>query len=142
MQNNQTIHHEARVVRIEGNRVEVQMLQQSACATCDAAGLCRTHEAKTRTMIVPVPDASIFNVGDNVWLHTEVRLGMQASLLAYVAPLVLVVAVLAGGRAMELTDGVCALGALLVLGGWFAVLYAMRGRLSRKFEIKITNKQH
>lgn len=129
-------------MRIDGNRVEVQMLQQSACATCDAAGLCRSHESKMRTMLVRVPDSSIFSVGDNVWLHTEVRLGMQASLLAYVAPLVLVVAVLAGGRVMELTDGVCALVALLVLGLWFALLYALRGQLSRKFEIKITNIQH
>lgn len=141
MQNKHTIHHDARIVRIEGNRVEVQMMQQSACASCDAAGLCRSHESKMRTLVVNVPDASSFQEGDHVWLHTEVKLGMQASVLAYVVPLVVMVAVLAGCGMAGVPESVSAMAALCVLGLYFVGLYAMRGRLSRKFEIKITNIQ-
>ena len=142
MQNKHTIHHDARIVCIDGNRVELQMMQQSACASCDAAGLCHSHESKMRTLVVNVPDGSAFKEGDQVWLHTEVRLGMQASVLAYVVPLFMVVAVLAGCSMAGVSEGISAVASLLVLAVYFAGLYAMRGRLSRKFEIKITNIQH
>ena len=43
------------------------MMQQSACASCDAAGLCHSHESKMRTLVVNVPDGSAFKEGDQLW---------------------------------------------------------------------------
>lgn len=137
MQGKNTIVHQGEIVSIEGGYVNVRVWQATACSTCAAAQLCKSSESKEKVMKVAVPDASSYSVGETVRLYIDVRHGLQASLLAYVVPLVLIVAELVAVNQLGGSDGVAALGCLLILVVYYGLLYAMRQRISKKFEVKL-----
>ncbi len=137
MQGKNTIVHQGEIVGIEAGYVDVRVWQASACSTCAAAQLCKSSESKEKVMRVPVSDASTHSNGETVRLYIDVRLGLQATLLAYVVPLVLIVAELVAVNQLGGSDGMAALGCLSILVTYYGLLYAMRRRISRKFEVKL-----
>ncbi len=137
MQGKNTIVHQGEIIHIEADHVDVRVWQASACSTCAAAQLCKSSESKEKVMKVPVSDASSYSVGETVRLYIDVRLGLQATLLAYVVPLVLIVAELVVVSQLGGSDALAALVCLLILVIYYGLLYAMRRRISRKFEVKL-----
>lgn len=138
MQSKNTVVHHGEIIRIEGTTVQVRVLQASACSTCAAAQLCKSSESKEKVMTVNAADADRYAVGDKVVLRIDVRHGLQAAFLAYVVPLILIVAELAGVRMLGGSDGLAAMGCLLILAPYYGMLYALRDRISKKFEIRLT----
>ena len=91
-------------------------------------------------MKIPCSAADTYAAGDRVRLQIDIRNGLKACLLAYVIPLMVIVAELATVQYLGGSDGIAALGCMVFLALYYTVLYTQRKRLSRKFEIKI-NKQ-
>ena len=137
MQRKNTIFHHGEIIDIAGQCISVRILQASACSTCAAAQLCKSAEAKEKVMKVQLADAGTYEIGEMVRLQIDVRNGLQAAFLAYIVPLILIVAELVGVSMFRGSDGLAAIGCLLVLALYYSLLYALRDRISRKFEIKI-----
>lgn len=137
MQRKNTIVHHGEIIDINGNCISVRVLQASACATCAAAQLCKSSESKEKVMKVHSDHADEYVKGEKVQLQIDVRHGLQAAFLAYVVPLILIVLELAGVRYFGGSDGLAAMGCLLILAPYYGILYAKRDSLSRKFAIKI-----
>ena len=79
-------------------------------------------------------DAEAYQVGQRVMVEGAATMGMKAVRLAFLFPLLLLVAAIA--VAMWLTDGneaVAALSALLTMTAYFLVLFACRKRLKSEF---------
>ena len=74
--------------------------------------------------------------GDSVVLAGSVRQGMRASVLAYVVPLVLMLAALFVGTNLA-GEGIGALAALLVLALYYGGLFLLRDKLRKTFEFRI-----
>ena len=119
------ITHNGVVVSTEPGRVSVSVTQQAACQGCAAASYCRSSEGRQR--LIDVRTSEPYAVGDEVVVVASVR---QSRL-----------AVLTGVIALGFGEAQAALAGLVAVAVYYAVLYAFRSKLSRRFgfEIKKTN---
>ena len=85
----ETIHHTGIVTRINEEAVFVRIKQRSACSGCHAKSMCSASEQKEQ--IIEIPDRTgHFSVGEEVDICGRINLGMEAVILAFVFPLILV----------------------------------------------------
>ena len=134
----EVIKHDGIVDSIEGDCIHVRIVQASACAACGAKSLCSAAESKEKIVDVYGADTTAYRVGQRVMVEGAAAMGMKAVRLAFLFPLMLLVAAIA--VAMWLTDGheaVAALSALLTLTGYFLVLFACKKRLKSEFSFRI-----
>lgn len=135
----QIIQHRGTVKSIEGSRVDVQIIQQSACSSCVAKNMCNSSESKEKVIEVYCDDASQYNVGDEVMLHGTLEMSMKAVWMAYGLPLVLVVLSLIILIPTLGSERLGALTSLLVLAVYYLLLYLRRDKLTKQFMFKIKN---
>lgn len=140
MNQRETIRHEGIVESIEAKGCRVRILQASACSSCSARQLCRSSESKEKVIDVRGHYPTL-QTGDTVIVVGSVRQGLQASILAYVVPLILMVAALFAGTRLS-GEETGALAALLVLALYYGLLYLMRDRIGKKFEFEIEVSGH
>ena len=130
-----TIHHDGIVESIEPESCQVRILQASACSSCGARQLCRSSESKEKVIEVRGLYPTL-HVGDKVTLVGSVRQGLRASVLAYIVPLILMLAGLFAGTRLY-GEGTGALVALLVLALYYGGLYIMKDKIGKEFEFEI-----
>ncbi len=133
-----TIKHDGIVDSIETDCVHVRIVQASACAACGAKSLCSAAESKEKIVDVYGADVKAFQVGQRVMVEGAATMGMKAVRLAFLFPLLLLIAAMA--IAMWMTQGneaIAALSALLVLAVYFLVLFACKKRLMNEFAFSI-----
>ena len=132
------IKHDGVVDSIEGHCIHVRIVQASACAACGAKSLCSAAESKEKIVDVYGVDITAYQVGQRVMVEGAAAMGMKAVRLAFLFPLVLLVAAVA--MVMWLADGneaLAALAALLVLTIYFLLLFANKKKLAREFTFTI-----
>ncbi len=127
-----TINHNGVIEKIDGRTVYVRITQQSACAGCHAKSMCMAADRKDK--IIEVIDSSgSFKVNEPVVICGQTSMGLQAVLLAFVIPLLLVVSIIAVGTVINWDEGMSALVGLAILVPYYGVLYRMREKLKKKF---------
>lgn len=127
------IDHKGIVDRVEGETVFVRIIQQSACADCHAKSMCSASESKEK-MIEVTDHSGSFQRGEEVIICAQTSLGLQAVLLAFVIPLL----ILASGTAVclgvfhlhETTGGLISLTLLIP---YYYTLYMLRDKLKKRF---------
>ena len=132
------IKHDGVVDSIEENCIHVRIVQASACAACGAKSLCSAAESKEKIVDVYGADITAYQVGQRVMVEGAAAMGMKAVRLAFLFPLVLLVAAVT--LVMWLADGneaLAALAALLVLTIYFLLLFANKKKLAREFTFTI-----
>ena len=132
------IEHTGRIVEITPDFTTVEIMVSSACSECHAKGLCGMSEEQDKVIMVPTDPYTVRAVGDEVQVKTKMSMGMKAVRLAFLFPLVLLVAAVA--MVMWLADGneaLAALAALLVLTIYFLLLFANKKKLAREFTFTI-----
>lgn len=132
-----SIEHTGIVFDIVGNRIDVAVEAQEACASCRVKGACGMGESKQKnvSVIVAVPEA--FRVGEEVVVSVEKSMGMKAVVLAYVVPFFLLLGILLtmlGLGAGEVVSGLSALGAAAI---WYVAVWFSRDRIEREISFKI-----
>lgn len=133
----QRIEHRGVVESIDQNVVYVRVERKSACSECHAKGLCG-ESGSERLMQVTTSDASMFKVGDKVCVALQsTKIGLAATLWAYLIPLVILVGTLCVAKAAGSQDGIAAIIALGATAGYYVVLYVMRRYFDRKFNFTI-----
>ena len=128
----ESINHTGFVEKIDGDTVFVRITQQSACSGCHAQSMCSASEKKDK--IIEVPDRSgKFHINEEVQLCGQSSLGLQAVLLAFVFPLIIVFAAIVTGTSMQWEETTSGLTGLLLLVPYYSILYFLREKLKRKF---------
>lgn len=132
------IRHDGVVKSIKGNVVQVQFVQQSACAHCEAKGHCNASESKEKVVEVECADASSYSVGDNVVVLASQKVGFIAVLYGAVLPMI-VMMITAIATALITKDEL--LSVFLGLGSlaaYFICLIFFREKLKQtlKFEMR------
>lgn len=89
-----TIKHQGVIENIEGSHIQVRILQTSACASCSIKGHCTSVDVDVKLIDIHTSDAHTYQVGESVWVMGALSMGMKAVLLAFVLPLVILVAAL------------------------------------------------
>lgn len=133
------IEHQGVVDSIEGCRVRVSILQQAACSGCKAKSMCTSSESKERIMEVFEDGADKkYTVGERVCVCGTLAMGKQAVAFAFGIPMLLTVVVMCVCLAVLHVSELMAVGAWLVLMAvYFSVLYAYRGKMSKRFALWI-----
>ena len=131
------IKHRGRVEKVEGSHVVVRIVQTSACSACSIKGHCNASESKEKLIDVFELKAS-YQIGEEVVLLGTTSMGMQAVLLAFGVPLVILIVAL--GVTMHLTDGdalVSSLVGLLSIVPYYFAIHFNKDKLKKTFSFTI-----
>lgn len=136
--NKEIIEHQAIVRSVSGKSAQVEILVRSACSACHAKMLCSASDESRRIIDVVLESENQVEVGQTVNVYGSKSWGLIAVVLAYVVPLVLILAVLIISKACSIPDNVAGLASIGVLVPYFLVLYILRNRMGRSIVFKIT----
>ena len=137
MTSNSEISHRGRIVSITPEQTVVQIVSESACAACHAKGLCSLGDAAVKEVSVPTRGWDNYAVGDEVSVVLRASMGHKAVWLAYVVPLLVLVASLLGtlgAGGSELLAGGVAIGAVAL---YYGVIALLRDRLRNEYIFNI-----
>ena len=135
--NEETISHEGVITKITENELEIKIVSQSACAACHAKSACGMGEQAEKVLTVPRPEGQDFHLFQKVNLTMKVGQGNKAAVLAYLIPIVLLLAALFICLGLGLGEGWSALISIGVLVPYYIVLYLQRDKLKKRFEYLI-----
>lgn len=134
------ISHSAVIKEIGEREITVEIVSESACASCAAAGLCTAAEAVKKLIKVPADPHGGFSVGETVDVLVRQSLGMKAVAICYVVPLLillLLVVSLSYTSMGEVAVGLAGLGATAL---YYLALYLFRGRIAKDYVFTIKHK--
>ena len=134
---NETISHEGVVTRITDDELEIKILAQSACAACHAKSACGMGEQAEKILTVPRPKGKEFALMQKVNVKMAINQGNKAAILAYLIPIILLLAVLFVCLGLGFGEGLSALISIVALIPYYIVLYLRRDKLKQKFEYTI-----
>jgi sigma-E factor negative regulatory protein RseC len=137
MKNEETISHEGIVTKITDDELEIKILAQSACAACHAKSACGMGEQAEKVLTVPRPKGKDFALNQKVNVRMAIGQGNKAAVLAYLIPIVLLLAVLFVCLGLGMNEGLAALVSIIALVPYYIVLYLKRDQLKKRFEYSI-----
>ena len=137
MKNEETISHEGIVAKITDDELEIKILAQSACAACHAKSACGMGEQAEKILTVPRPKGRDFALNQKVNVRMAIGQGNKAAVLAYLIPIVLLLAVLFVCLGLGMNEGLAALVSIIALVPYYIVLYLRRDKLKKKFDYTI-----
>ncbi|MDO4462602.1 MAG: SoxR reducing system RseC family protein [Bacteroidia bacterium] len=136
--NKDIIEHQAVVRSVSDNSAQVEILVRSACASCHAKSMCTASDESRRLIDVTLTPDDNVEVGQVVIIYGSKSWGIKAVLLAYVAPIILILAVLIVANVFAIADDIAGLLAIGILFPYFSLLYALRNKIGRHIVFKIT----
>lgn len=137
MSSSSEISHKGRVVSVTPEVTTVEIVSESACGACHAKGLCSLGDSKVKMVEVPTSGCSDIRPGDEVEVVLKASMGHKAVLLAYMIPLVLLVAVLLVAVSAGVGELYAGLAAIAAVAVYYFGLWLMRGRLRNEYIFNI-----
>ncbi len=131
------IQHPGVIESVSKDKIEVNILAQSACSSCHAKGMCSVSEMENKIIEVNRTPDFDYKVGDQVTVYMRKSLGPKAVLLGYFYPFLIVLLTLIVLISVTGNEGLSALIAFLLLVPYYFILYKMKDKLSKTFEFKI-----
>ena len=133
----ETISHEGIITKITDDTLEVKINAQSACALCHAKSACGRGEKAETVLTVPRHQDQEFQLMQKVNVIMAINQGNKAAVLAYVIPIILLLAALFTCLGLGLGEGLSALIGIAALVPYYIILYTQRDKLKRRFEYRI-----
>jgi sigma-E factor negative regulatory protein RseC len=130
------ISHLGIVQSIDAKGVLVRIESAAACGACHAKGSCTMSGAQEKLVQVR-PGLQLFEVGEQVNVVMRQSLGRKAVMLAYVMPLVVLVASLLLLFSAGVPEGTAGLLSLCILAVFYVALYLFRNKLDKEFSFDI-----
>ena len=132
-----SVSHRGRIVGMDPQWTTVQFEAQSACSSCHAAGLCGMSEMTEKTVqVAPDPYAS-YQVGDEVEVVLKASMGIKAVWIAYMVPLLALLAVFFGATALGASELAAGLAGIASLAVYYLVVWLLRDRLQNEYVFTI-----
>ncbi len=133
MKSEETISHEGIVTKITNDELEIKILAQSACAACHAKSACGMGEQAEKILTVPRPKDKEFTINQKVNVRMAIGQGNKAAVLAYLIPIILLLAVLFVCLGVGVNEGLSALLSIVALIPYYIILYLKRDKLKKQF---------
>jgi positive regulator of sigma E activity len=133
------IKHMGTVTELNKDSVVVHVEQRAACAGCSSQASCTlSSEKKDMFIEVPHPRPTLFSVGETVQLISTPKRLYTAVFIAYVLPLLGMMAVVVGCVQGLNNEILAALMGLLFCGIYALLLYFLPKKWTTKLQIEIT----
>lgn len=133
---NQQIEHTGTINHIEGHHIQVLITQESACSSCHAKGACSAADKDDKIIEIESFDTSL-KIGDRVIVYGKNSIGLQAVLLAFVLPFVLILLSLFVLRLYTDNEALSGSLALFMLLPYYFILSLFNKKLKSKFQFYI-----
>ena len=134
------VSHSGRITAIDPMFTTVEIVSESACASCHAAALCSMSETKTKEVTVPTSPYDFYNVGDQVDVVLKASMGHKAVWVAYAIPLVVLMAVIMGLLAAGVSELVSGLSGIASVLLYYFVIWLLRDRLQDQYVFTLKKK--
>jgi len=131
------ITHRGRIVSITPEVTTVEIVSESACAACHAKGLCSLGDSKVKQVELPTRGWDNYSVGQEVSVVLRATMGHKAVWLAYVVPLIILVAALLGILSAGGSELLAGLGAIGAVALYYGVIWLLRERLRKEYVFNI-----
>jgi len=132
----QFIEHSGIIQKIDDNSIHVIIIQESACSECHARGVC-TAADKEHKMIEVENNHCLFQVGDHVVLSGKLSVGLNAVLLAFIFPFMLILAALIILNSVGMNESISGGISLAILIPYYGILSSFNKKLKSKFKFEI-----
>ncbi|NMB05712.1 MAG: SoxR reducing system RseC family protein [Bacteroidales bacterium] len=131
------ITHKGIIEKINGKKITVRILQQSACSSCHAKGACTSADSKEK--FVDIADHSgQFTLHEQVIIEAKESIGYKAVFWAFMLPLLILIAMLVlTTNIWHFSETEAALSSLLALAPYYLLLYLMRNYMAHTFQFSI-----
>ncbi|MGW8316615.1 MAG: SoxR reducing system RseC family protein [Bacteroidales bacterium] len=130
------IDHAGVIEHIEGDRAQVRIMSESACAACHAKGACSAADQEEKFIDVELPGDG-FHEGDPVRVEAARHVGLKAVAMGYLYPFLLLMAVLIGMVSAGVPDMKAGVAALLSLVPYYLLLFLLRGKIGSTFSFSL-----
>lgn len=129
----ESISHKGVVIKVTPQVTTVSFTQHGACSECHAAGLCGMGDMAEKAVEVPTDPYTKRQVGDEVEVLLKASMGFKAVYLAYLIPLLIILAVILGLLALGVSEVISALSGLGAVAVYYLVLWLCRGKLQKEY---------
>lgn len=117
------------VTAVHATHADIQIVQESACASCHIRGVCAAGDTAPR--IIEVADTAGLIAGTHVTLSMAERYGWLGVLFAFVLPLLIVTGTLFGAAPRLGSEEAAALLGMGALVPYYFLLYTARHYFAR-----------
>lgn len=132
-----TIEHTGVIKAIDGSTARVLIDQRSACVECHARSACTASDKTEKVIEARIVDGQ-FAVGETVMIIGQKSIGVQAVIIAYVLPFVLIIATLFIANSFSDNELIVGTAGLAILIPYFIVVRSMRDRLQARFQFYVS----
>ncbi len=140
MTTDKVVEHSGIVTRIEGGKVQVSLINVSACASCHAKGICAVSESEQKLIDINnfthIPDQ--YQVGESVKVSLQQAVGFKALLLGYIIPFLLVFITLVITWSVTGNEAWSGLLSLFMLLPYYGLLKLFNNKLKKTFSFTIS----
>ena len=91
---NDVVKHSGVIQQIDGNFLQVKIVQTTACSSCNIKSHCTSSESKEHLIKVYDKEASCYHVGDEVWVIGSTSMSRKAVWYGYLLPLLILMALI------------------------------------------------
>lgn len=129
------ISHEGIITAIHNNRMEVSLIGNIHCESCNAKNACGVSDTRSKTVEV-YRDRDSFSVNEKVIVAMREGLGLKAVLWAYIVPFILLMTTLVFALSF-FNEGLAGILAISILVPYYSVLYFSKNVFRKAFSISV-----
>lgn len=130
---------EARILQIEGNKIQVVVEQKESCSACAAAALCEKTSKSGKNLEITQSNAKSFEVGEKVLLNVPQSKIYKALGLAFLYPLILIALVcLLSAYVFDLSENAIVILSIGFVAVYYFILYLCRHKPFFNFSLFIS----
>jgi sigma-E factor negative regulatory protein RseC len=141
MQQSDETEHTGSIEKIEPGKLFIRIEKQSACSACSVKGKCPLPESKEELITIDIENAGSYKVGDEITVCLKTSLGLRAVLIAYIVPFIILMMVLIGVFAFTGNEPVAGISALCSLVPYYLLLFLLRKKSVKKFQLKVISRE-
>lgn len=134
------IEHDGTVIAVDKDYISVELLSKSACAACHAKGVCGASDEAVKVVEVAQDLTTLtedYQVGEKVNVVMTPSMGIQAIWLAYVIPLIVLLASVLVFHLCKAGELAMGLGSLGIVAVYYFGVWLFRNKISRIFIFSI-----
>ena len=131
------ISHFGVVKEITPEKISVEIVSESACGACSAAGVCSAAEAKKKEISLPASAYGNLSVGDRVEVVLKPSMGVKAVVLAYVLPLAVLIPAVVALSYTGISELLVGLAGICGAGLYYGILFFFKDKLSKEYVFEL-----
>ena len=132
------ITHDGVVIGLDGRKVQVRIVQNSACSGCHAKAACTAADSAEK-IITADSEGLSYAVGDAVIVQVSSRMAWQAVLWAFGVPMIAAFIVLFA-MVPFLGEAMSCVVTLVALGIYYLLFYLLRDRINTDYVFTLKRK--